>query len=142
MKNYLITFILLVSFFTYLAGQEAKAAQPGKQTFTQDPDREPFKCSQRADEQEPLIREAAKNQYTIIWVVFSGNEHTRDRVLRRRVMLQAGDVFTRENLVKSLKSLSQLKKIIYPVNLSDVIISLDRPEKIINMTICFKEKRR
>jgi outer membrane protein assembly factor BamA len=63
-------------------------------------------------------------------------------VLRRRILLQEGDIFTRENLVKSLENVNQLKKIIYPVKLSDVIIRLDRSEKIVDMTICFKEKRK
>ena len=56
-------------------------------------------------------------------------------------MLEEGDVFTRENLVQSLESVSKLKRIIYPVKLSDVIVRLDRAEKIIDMTICLKERR-
>ena len=62
-------------------------------------------------------------------------------MLRRRITLQEGDVFTRQNLVRSLKNVSKLKRIIYPVKLSDVILSLDRPEKIVDLSICFRERR-
>ena len=101
-----------------------------------------LECSQSEAEQEPLLREAIANQYWVRRVEFSGNDYTRDNVLRRRIMLEEGDVFTRENLVKSLESVSKLKKIIYPVKLRDVIVRLDRSEKIIDMTICFKERPR
>jgi outer membrane protein assembly factor BamA len=63
-------------------------------------------------------------------------------VLRRRLInLIEGDVFTRENLAKSLESLSKLKKIVYPVKFSDVTVSLDRSDKLVDIEICFKEKR-
>jgi hypothetical protein len=99
-----------------------------------------LECSQSAADQDPLLREAIANQYWVRRVEFSGNQYTSDRELRRKIMLEEGDVFTRENLVKSLKSVSKLKRIIYPVKLSDVIVRLDRAEKIIDMTICLKER--
>ena len=131
-----ITF-LLISLLTCLPSQDAPSTQPVKQDTT------PTVCAQPAAERDSLIREAEDNQYWIRWVYFVGNEHTRDRVLRRRLInLNEGDVFTRENLVNSLESVSKLKKIIHPVTLSDVTIRLDKSEKIVDMELCFKEKPR
>src|SRR5262245_28488473 len=96
-------------------------------------------CSQPAAERDSLIREAAENQYEVRRVEFVGNDHIRDYVLRRRILLAEGDIFTLENLVKSLERMSRLNKIIHPVKLDDVIIRLDKTEKIIDMTICFQE---
>lgn len=138
----MFTIILLIQLLTFLPSQELKSTPLTKSPVTQESHPAPFKCSQPADEQDPLIREAVENQFWVRRVEFLGNEHTRDNVLRRRIMLQEGDVFTRANLVKSLESLNRLKHIIHPVKLSDVIIRLDRPEKIIDMTICFKERRK
>lgn len=130
--------ILLMSLLAYLPSQDAKSTLP----VGQNTDRAP-ESSQPTAERDSLIREAEENQYTIRWVIFVGNEHTRDYVLRRRLInLTEGDIFTRENLVKSLESVSKLKKIIHPVKLSDVTIRLDRSEKLVDMEIYFKEKRR
>ena len=73
-----------------------------------------FKGSQSAAEQNPLLREAIDNRYTLQRIEFVGNETTRDYVLRRRVYLREGDFFSRRNLTKSLVKLNRLK-IIYPV---------------------------
>lgn len=133
------TTILLISLLTCLSGQDAKSAQLVRQETAPTPSA----CSQPAAEQHPLIREAEENQYWVRRVYFVGNEHTRDRVLRRRLInLTEGDVFTRESLVQSLESLSKLKKIIHPVTLSDITIRLDRSGKFVDMDICFTEKRR
>ena len=98
-----------------------------------------FKCTQPAPEQDPLLREAIENRYTVRSVEFVGNEHTRDYRLRRRIFLQEGDVFNRENLTKSIRSVSKLKNI-YPVRLSDVIVRLERPDKLIDFAFCFRER--
>ena len=100
------------------------------------------KCAQPAADQDALIREAVEKKYLVGRVEFVGNEYTRDNVLRRKIMLEEGEVFTRENLVKSLESVSKLRKIIFPVKLSDVDVRLDRSAKIIDMGICFQEKRK
>lgn len=132
--------ILIVLLITCLGNSEAEYRSLAEEPVTQQPATPIFKCSQSAAEQEPLLREAIANEYWVRRVEFSGNQFTRDKVLRRRLMLEEGDVFTRENLVNSLKSLSRLRRTIYPVKLSDVILHLNRPEKIIDMTICLKEK--
>ena len=133
------TILLLISLLTYLPNQDTRPTLPVEQNA----DRTPSECSQPEGERDSLLREAGENQYTIRWVIFVGNEHTSDYVLRRRLInLTEGDVFTRGNLVKSLESVSKLKKIIHPVKLSDVTIRLDRAKKLVDMEICFKEKRR
>ena len=131
--------ILLISLLTCLANQEAKS----KASIAQAAESTPSECSQPVSERDSLIREAEENQYNILWVIFVGNAHTRDYLLRRRMInLTEGDVFARENLVKSLDNVSKLKKVIYPVGLTDVKINLDRQDKVVNLDICFKEKRR
>ena len=110
--------------------------------LAQEPDRAPFKCSQPAAEQNTLIREAETDDYTIRRVEFIGNEHTRDQVLRSRMpWLQEGESFSRQNLTKSLEDVSRLK-LIRPVRLRDVVIHLDRVEKLVDMEVCFRERRR
>jgi hypothetical protein len=138
----MVIFILLISFLTYLPGQAAKSVQTIKASVAQDSDNAPLKCSQPAAEQVPLIRLAEENQYIVRRVELLGNRYIRDNTLRRRLeLIQEGEVFKREKLIRSLESVSRLKNI-YPVKLRDVIINLDRPIKEVDVLICFKEKRR
>ena len=132
------TILLLLSLLSYFPNRNAKPNLP----TGQDAGRTPSECSQPEAERDTLIREAEENRYLIRWVIFVGNEHTSDNLLRRRLInLIEGDVFTRANLAKSLENVSKLKKVIHPVRLSDVTLSLDRAEKLIDMEICFREKR-
>jgi len=98
-------------------------------------------CSQSVAEQAALIRKAQMNKYIIRRLEFIGNERIRDGVLRRRILLQEGEFFTRGILIKSLINVSKLK-LIYPVRLRNVIVKLDNQEKTIDVLICFKERRR
>ena len=99
-----------------------------------------IKATQPSIERESLLREAIANRYTVRRVEFSGNETTRDNILRGRIFLQEGDVFTRRNLLRSIANVSKLK-IIYPVRLNDVFVRLDRTDKLIDLTIRFRERR-
>lgn len=98
-------------------------------------------CAQPAAEQRAIIREAENDRYTTRRVEFIGHRYTRDRVLRRRINigLQEGDLFTRRNLIRSLQNVSKLKQI-HPVNVRAVELRLNRPDRTIDVTICFKEK--
>ena len=100
-------------------------------------------CSQPAEEQNALIREAERDHYTTRRVEFIGNNYTRDMVLRRRINigLNEGDLFTRRNLIRSLRNVNTLK-VIYPVKVADVELHLNHSEKTVDMIICFKEKVR
>jgi outer membrane protein assembly factor BamA len=67
--------------------------------------------------------------------------HVRDNVLRKHFVQQEGDIFSRKLLDESLKNLGSVKEI-YPVTLADVMARLDREEKLIDLTIAFRERRR
>ncbi len=99
-----------------------------------------IKYAQPAIERESLLREAIENRYTVRRVEFTGNEFTRDNILRRRIFLQEGDVFTRRNLLRSIANVSKVK-IIYPVRLNDVFVRLDPTDKLIDLTIRFRERQ-
>jgi len=100
-------------------------------------------CSQPAREQAALIREAEARRYLTRRVEFSGNQYTRDMVLRREFVkgLNEGDLFTRRSLLSSLRNVSKLK-VIYSIKLRDVVVRLDRDEKLVDMLICFRERPR
>lgn len=99
-------------------------------------------CNQPAREQAEIIREAEANHYSIRRLEFLGNESISDWVLRRRMgALQEGEKFRRSNLVRSLKNVSRLKTL-HPVRFSDVTLRLEESDKLVDMVICFKEKKR
>ena len=114
----MLVVILLISLLAYLPHQDVMSVLSAKEAVTQEPDHAPFKCEQPAAEQEALIRKAEAEGYEVFMIIFYGLEHTRDRTLRRRLLFNEGDLFTRETLVKSLENLSKSKKI-YPVGVSD-----------------------
>ena len=86
-----------------------------------------------------LMEDAQQTEYTVRRVEFMGNEHTRDDILRKRFMQQEGDVFSRKALEQSLNNYSKLP-MIYPVTLNDVEVRLDREEKLMDLTIYFRER--
>jgi len=138
----MLVIILLVTLLTNLPTQKAKTAHSTKEAVTQEPNQAPFKCLQPAAEQDALVRRAEAEGYVVRLIFFNGLEHTRDQTLRRRLLLIEGDLFTRENLVKSLKNVGK-SKALYPVRLRDVVIELsDNGEKKVNTSFCFKERRR
>jgi outer membrane protein assembly factor BamA len=101
-----------------------------------------FGCSQPAREQAVIIKVAEANHYSIRRLEFLGNEHISDWTLRKRMRaLQEGEKFRRSNLVRSLKNVSRLKTI-HQVRSSDVMLRLDESDKLVDMVICFKEKKR
>jgi len=100
--------------------------------------------SAKADEASyysQLMDEAQRNEYTMRRVEFVGNEHIRDNVLRKQFVQGEGDLFSRKLLDESLKNLSSLG-LVYPVTLGDVEPRLDREEKLIDLTVYFRERRK
>lgn len=88
------------------------------------------------------MRRAEKLRFTVRRVEFVGISYTRDEVLRRRMTnFQEGDLFTRQKLVNSLRSMSKLRNEISPVKLKNVELQLNEGEQTVDMTICFKPKR-
>jgi len=101
----------------------------------------PSDCSQTTEVQNVIIREAERDRYTTRRIVFIGNQYTRDDALKSRIDLglQEGDLFTRRNLSRSLRSVTTLKRM-YPVTIADVVLHLNPSEKTIDVFICFKER--
>ena len=101
-----------------------------------------FGCTQPAGEQAAIIREAEANDYFIRRLEFLGNENIQDGVLRKRMRaLQEGEKFRRTNLVSSLKNVSRLKTL-QEVRFSDVVLRLEKSDKLMDMIICFREKKK
>ena len=99
--------------------------------------REP--CGQTTAAQSPWLREVINQRYTLRRVEFIGNETISDNDLRHRVVLREGDLFSQRNLAKTLVSLNKLKTL-YPLTMRDVMVRLDRTEKLIDMTLCVRER--
>ena len=91
--------------------------------------------------QSQRILEAERERFLIRRVEFVGNDYTRDNVLRRQIYLQEGERFTTELLKRSLTSLSRLK-IIRPVSINDVEVTLDRRDRIVDIELHVNERRR
>ena len=85
------------------------------------------------------MREAEKHKYTVSRLEFIGNVQIRDNSLRRRVLLNEGDLFTRRNVLRTIEHLNKLKEI-NPVRLSDFEIRLRKEEKTVAVLICFHER--
>ena len=100
-------------------------------------------CNQSASEQRSLITEAERLKFTVRRVEFLGLTYTHDQVVRDRMtpLVNEGYLFSRKKLVQSLQSMSKLRKAIYPLRMSDVILYLDRNEQLVDMTICFKQRK-
>lgn len=100
--------------------------------------------SAKADEAgyySQLLSDAESAKYTLRRVEFSGNERIRDQVLRKHFVQQEGDLFSRKSLDESLKNFSSVREL-YPVTFEDVVARLDREEKLIDLTIAFRERHR
>jgi len=98
-------------------------------------------CRQPRAEQEALINEADKGRFTLRRLELSGNVSTADQVLHGKIAsrMAEGNLFSRRNLMASLKNVSSLKTI-YPVTMKDVVARLNDVEKTLDLQICFKER--
>lgn len=96
-------------------------------------------CGQTTTEQTSWLREAVDQRYTLRRLEFIGNETISDDHLRRSVALREGDLFSQPNFARTLVSLNKLKKF-YPLTMRNVIVRLDRTEKLVDMTICVRER--
>lgn len=84
-----------------------------------------------------LLIEASQPQYTVRRIETTGNTFIGDRLLRRRIVLKEGDVFTMEKLNKSLANLRRLKTL-NSARLSEV--RLNREEKTVDLLFVIREK--
>jgi hypothetical protein len=106
----------------------------------QDPSYRTCKRLQPATQQRSLMRAAQKQRYTVRRLEFYGNVHIPDNILRRRILLNEGDVFTNERLTRSIERLNTLR-MLKPVRLSDVEIRLDKEDNFVDMLFCFAERQ-
>ena len=99
--------------------------------------------TQQLPELMSLIEKAEQNQYNVKWVEFCCPAKVRGRVLFGKInkFINEGDIFTRQNLYKSLTTLSKLKEI-YPVNIENVSVRLDEERRIINITYNVRERKK
>ena len=98
-------------------------------------------CNQSTAEQNSLIARAEKEKFTVRRVEFLGLTNTPDQVVRRRMTVNEGDIFSRKKFIKSLQNVSKLNRTIYPVRMKDVVFEL-RESQVVDMLICFRERRR
>jgi hypothetical protein len=104
-------------------------------------DRAPFNCSQTAADQGGLIQEAENGSFTLRRMELIGNVSTPDDLLHSRIAsrMEVGNLFTRHNLVLSLRNVSKLKTI-YPVTMKNIVVELNPAEKTLDLRICIKER--
>lgn len=90
-----------------------------------------------------LVEKAEQNEYNVKWVGFCCSLKVRGGVLFGNInkFINEGDIFTRQNLHKSLAALSKLKAI-YPVSIENVSVDLDDEERIINITYNIRERKK
>jgi hypothetical protein len=96
-------------------------------------------CGLPTAKQSPWLREVVNGRYTLRRVEFIGNETISDDDLRRRVVLREGDLFSQRKFAQSLVSLNKLKTF-YPLTIRNVIVRLDRTERLVDMTFCVHER--
>lgn len=77
--------------------------------------------------------------YNIRRVEFSGNATTRDKKVRENVFLNEGDIFSKENLEKTIEKLNK-SKLFEPISLQDVSWFLNDKNKIVDFVFYLKEK--
>ncbi len=80
-----------------------------------------------------------EKQINIGWVMFAGNEATRDRDIRKHLFLDEGDIFTTERLRKSIEGINKFGKF-EPITEEDVELVEDKKYDRLNITYLLKEK--
>jgi len=128
-----ITILSLFLLSQYVVANRQNTQQTGSQ-------KRKFTCSQSEAERNALLAEAEKGSYTARRLEFVGNENIRDPLLRRRILVNEGDLYTRKILEDSLTNLSKVRAI-EKVSLENVVIELERPSKVVDTVICVTDKR-
>lgn len=77
--------------------------------------------------------------YAVRRVEFNGNATMRDRKARENIYLKEGDIFSKENLDKSIEKLNK-SKLFEPISLQDVSWFLNDKDKIVDFVFYLKEK--
>lgn len=125
-------------FLSSALAPEVNSQEPAEDTQSRE-----FHCFENpmsADETESAIRTAVIEHFNVRRVEMVGNTYIRHIVLLRRLRIYEGDIFVRRSLVDGLESINALNKMIYPVAISDLHIRLDRERKIVDLSICLRER--
>lgn len=85
------------------------------------------------------IRKFPAAEFRVRRIEFSGNTFTRDRDMRRSISLREGDIFTPENLQKSVEGLNKFGKF-EPITEENVSWFLDKENKDIDFIFYLEEK--
>jgi len=97
----------------------------------------------RQPERDSLMKEAEQRQFTLRRVEFLGLTNTPDEKMHSQMSkFNEGDIFSRAKLTDSLAKMSRFRNEIYPVRLNDLMVRLNEPDKTVDLTICFRPKRR
>ena len=86
------------------------------------------------------IRKFSDTEVRVRRVEFVGNTFTRDRDMRRQIFLNEGDVFTPENLRKSVEGLNKFGKF-EKITKENISWFLDKENKDIDFIIFLEEKK-
>ena len=79
--------------------------------------------------------------YQLRRLEFVGNDETRDRIIRRKVLLQEGTTYSQDLMDKSLRQINSLK-LFETLTMADVEINTDEQQKVVDLLIHFKEIKR
>jgi len=76
-------------------------------------------------------------------VTFIGLTQTPDEKMRNQMRdFNEGDIFSRAKLIKTLRKMNRFRSEIYPLRLTDLMLQLNEADETVDMTICFRPKRR
>jgi hypothetical protein len=129
---------LLLLCLTLSVALTSASAQPTNST---PPDYARY-CEQSKEVREKLINKAQDEQFNVRRVELLGSEHIPSRELFKRVrMVNEGDIFVRENLVKAIKQLSGFSKI-FPMTMDDVTVKIDDQDRSIDILFCIREREK
>ncbi len=99
---------------------------------------EVYTCVQPKKEKLKVIKKADSEPFRVRRIEFVGNTYARDIDIRKGLEFEEGDIFTKKNLKKTLKKLSNLDYI-YPVRLKDMDVKLAKNDKNIYFIFCVKD---
>lgn len=143
---YLRHFLVVLSFIAFsLLCPAATNAQPDEQSRSRN---RPLASEERVaeckqPEREALMKDAEQRKFMLRRVEFVGLTHTPDAKMRSRMSkFNEGDFFSRAKLIESLAKMNRLRNEIYPVRLTDVMLHENESDKTVDVTICFRSKRR
>lgn len=128
-------FFLLFFFCVAAMESVSSQSQQEKEAYEFEP------CGHSADLRNPMIEVAERSQFNVRYVEIVGNTYTRYREFGKRMYQTEGDIFSREKLEKSVKRISKMRTI-YPINMDNIEIRLDRKNGYIDIVFCVKQKPR